>query len=160
MDDETAVYPSNGPPGLPAVSMAPEPHLREKLPAFTGLTCNIDQQTYTTVSIHDKHSWQVCISKPVQPSSWYTTGLTQDKDSYKWLTFITQDCFRTALHCCECQWFTIPKSLWKLVGSLTGVTVPNKSILCETPEKGSRLAGGLTLLALFSTSELMEHFLV
>jgi len=54
MDDETAVYPSNGPLGLPAVLMAPEPHLREELPAFTGLTRNIDQQTC-------EHPWQALL---------------------------------------------------------------------------------------------------
>lgn len=159
MDDETAVYPSNGPLGLPAVSMAPEPHLREELPAFTGLTRNIDQQTCEHPWQALLEHWQVCISQPVQPSSWYTTGLTQDKDSYQQLTFIIQDCFRTGLHCCEWQWFTVPESLLKLVGSFTSVTVPNMSICCEAAEEGSMLVDELTLLVLCSASDLMEHSL-
>lgn len=44
MDDETAGSPCNGPQGLPAVVMAPEPHLREKLSA---LVCTIDQKQAT-----------------------------------------------------------------------------------------------------------------
>lgn len=36
MDDGTAGSPCSRPLGLPAVLMAPESHLREKLPDFTG----------------------------------------------------------------------------------------------------------------------------
>lgn len=156
MDDETAGSPCSRPLGLPAVLMAPESHLREKAPWLHWLHVNYRSAStlcseYLLQALLEHR--QVCISWPVQPSSWYMTGLTQDRDVYKW--FLAH---RTASgpHSIAVNGNASPsqKSFFKLVGPLASITVPNTNTPCKAPEDESRLMEELTLLALCSTSGL------
>lgn len=80
MDDGTAGSPCSRPLGLPAVLMAPESHLREKLPDFTGFMWTMDQQARTAMSVCYRHSWSTdkCVS-PGQYSLHHDTWLDLPK---------------------------------------------------------------------------------